>query len=123
MGEINLNIKREGLSTANRNITFSLPCRCLCVYLWSSHSDYLERKKLHLYKGYITDLQPFTVLGLTSRCSYSTIVGKDLRRLSFSLFSPKSSSSYYYVINVLTFECINGEVIFKKKKHSYGKDD
>lgn len=83
-----------GLFAANVNIAVSLVfCRCLCLYLWSSHSSYLEQnKKIHCtcIKGYITDLQPFTVLGLTSRCSYSTIVGNDLRRMPPALFSPHS---------------------------------
>lgn len=47
----------------------------------------LSRKNCPSIKGYITDVQPCSVLGLTSRCSYSTVVGKDLCGLPSALFS------------------------------------
>ncbi len=46
-----------------------------------------SRKNCPCIKGCITDLQPFTVLGLTSRCSHSTVVGKDLCGLPSALLS------------------------------------
>lgn len=85
--------EKRGLSAANGYMVFLLLSADVCVYTCGQLTPVtLSRIKKHCtcIKGYITDLQPFTVWGLTSRCSYSTIVGNDLRRLPPALFLPNS---------------------------------
>ncbi len=66
-----------------------------------------SRKNCPCIKCYITDLLPFTVLGLTSRCSYSTVVGKDLCGLLLLCFHSIILYGSYYAIKKDTFRADN----------------
>lgn len=90
--------KKESTTTTKQksgfsgNIIFSLQSADVFVYYCGHPTSVIKKRKKFCtcVKGYIIDLQAFSVLGLTSRCSYSTVVGKDLCRLPSALFSLSS---------------------------------